>query len=87
MPPSAFRVVTIALNVPGPLAVARLAEFGAVVTKVEPPGGHPLGRSVWRGRPLPACLCGAAAQEAGVFAQRPGVSCHGAGGGVSAAGG
>ncbi|MFN8514071.1 MAG: CoA transferase [Chloroflexia bacterium] len=47
MPPSAFRVVTIALNVPGPLAVARLAEFGAVVTKVEPPGGDPLGRSAW----------------------------------------
>lgn len=47
MPPSAFRVVTIALNVPGPLAVARLAEFGAAVTKVEPPGGDPLGRSAW----------------------------------------
>jgi crotonobetainyl-CoA:carnitine CoA-transferase CaiB-like acyl-CoA transferase len=44
MPPSAFRVVTIALNVPGPLAVARLAGFGAAVTKVEPPGGDPLGR-------------------------------------------
>jgi alpha-methylacyl-CoA racemase len=43
------RVASIALNVPGPLAVARLAEFGAAVTKIEPPGGDPLGRgrSAW----------------------------------------
>jgi crotonobetainyl-CoA:carnitine CoA-transferase CaiB-like acyl-CoA transferase len=41
-----FHVVTIALNVPGPLAVARLAEFGARVTKVEPPGGDPLSRGI-----------------------------------------
>lgn len=36
------RVVTIAVNVPGPVAAARLAAFGAHVTKVEPPGGDPL---------------------------------------------
>ncbi len=34
--------MTTALNVPGPLAVARLAEFGATVTKIEPPTGDPL---------------------------------------------
>jgi crotonobetainyl-CoA:carnitine CoA-transferase CaiB-like acyl-CoA transferase len=36
------RLVTMAQNVPGPLAVARLREAGARVTKVEPPGGDPL---------------------------------------------
>lgn len=35
------RVVTMAQNVPGPLAAARLAEAGARVTKVEPPRGDP----------------------------------------------
>lgn len=39
-----MRVVSIALNVPGPLAVARLAGFGAAVTKVEPPDGDGLAR-------------------------------------------
>ena len=36
------RVVTIALNVPGPMAAARLRELGAHVTKIEPPDGDPL---------------------------------------------
>jgi crotonobetainyl-CoA:carnitine CoA-transferase CaiB-like acyl-CoA transferase len=36
-----IRVVTIAQNVPGPLAAARLRQAGARVTKVEPPGGDP----------------------------------------------
>jgi len=36
------RVVTLAVNVPGPVAAARLCELGASVTKVEPPGGDPL---------------------------------------------
>ena len=35
------QVVTIAQNVPGPLAAARLHQAGAHVTKVEPPGGDP----------------------------------------------
>jgi len=35
-------VLTLALNVPGPVAAARLAGLGATVTKVEPPGGDPL---------------------------------------------
>jgi alpha-methylacyl-CoA racemase len=43
-PLAGFRVVTLAINVPGPLAAARLRELGAVVTKVEPPGGDPLAR-------------------------------------------
>lgn len=35
------RIVTIAQNVPGPLAAARLRAVGATVVKVEPPGGDP----------------------------------------------
>ena len=37
-----IRVVSIAQNVPGPLAVARLKHSGATVVKIEPPGGDPL---------------------------------------------
>jgi crotonobetainyl-CoA:carnitine CoA-transferase CaiB-like acyl-CoA transferase len=37
-----IRVVTIALNAPGPVAAARLRAAGAIVTKVEPPSGDPL---------------------------------------------
>lgn len=33
------KIVTLGLNVPGPVAAARLASLGAEVTKVEPPGG------------------------------------------------
>lgn len=36
------RVVSLAINVPGPVAVARLQALGADVTKVEPPSGDPL---------------------------------------------
>ncbi|BAH37839.1 MAG TPA: CoA transferase [Gemmatimonas aurantiaca] len=36
------RVVTIAQNAPGPLAVQRLAQHGASVCKIEPPEGDPL---------------------------------------------
>lgn len=36
------RVVSLAVNLPGPLAASRLAEMGASVTKVEPPSGDPL---------------------------------------------
>lgn len=35
-------VVSLAVNLPGPLAAARLAELGAAVTKVEPATGDPL---------------------------------------------
>lgn len=33
------RIVSLALNAPGPVAAARLTQLGAEVTKVEPPGG------------------------------------------------
>lgn len=41
-PLEGMNVVSLAVNVPGPAAAARLREFGAEVTKVEPPGGDPL---------------------------------------------
>ncbi len=36
------RLITMALNVPGPLAAAHVAGHGASVTKIEPPSGDPL---------------------------------------------
>src|SRR5947208_9464629 len=36
-----IRVVTTALNLPGPAACARLRDLGAAVAKVEPPAGDP----------------------------------------------
>jgi crotonobetainyl-CoA:carnitine CoA-transferase CaiB-like acyl-CoA transferase len=39
------RVVSLAVNLPGPLAVARLHALGASVRKVEPPTGDPLGQA------------------------------------------
>lgn len=41
-PLTGIEVVSLAVNLPGPLAAARLAELGATVTKVEPPNGDPL---------------------------------------------
>jgi alpha-methylacyl-CoA racemase len=41
-PLSGFRVVSIAINLPGPRACERLAQLGAAVTKVEPPAGDPI---------------------------------------------
>jgi len=48
-PLSGIRVLTLAINVPGPVAAARLRELGATVVKVEPPGGDPLSliRPAW----------------------------------------
>ena len=37
-----LRVVSTALNLPGPAACARLRDLGAAITKVEPPAGDPL---------------------------------------------
>lgn len=37
-----LRVVSIALNLPGPAAGRRLVGLGAAVAKVEPPGGDPM---------------------------------------------
>ncbi|APA98681.1 CoA transferase [Nocardia seriolae] len=42
LPLAGVEVVSLAVNLPGPLAAARLAELGATVTKVEPPTGDPL---------------------------------------------
>lgn len=39
-----LRIVTLALNLPGPVAAARLRDLGAQVTKIEPPVGDPLAR-------------------------------------------
>lgn len=41
-PLAGVRVVTVALNVPGPVAARRLQELGAHVTTVLPPSGDPL---------------------------------------------
>jgi alpha-methylacyl-CoA racemase len=37
-------ILTLAVNLPGPLAVARLRQLGATVVKIEPPEGDPLAR-------------------------------------------
>lgn len=37
-----YRIVTLALNVPGPVAAAGLQQMGALMLKVEPPAGDPL---------------------------------------------
>jgi len=39
-----IRVVTLAVNVPGPVAAAGLKRLGATVVKIEPPTGDPLER-------------------------------------------
>jgi alpha-methylacyl-CoA racemase len=43
-PLQGVRVVSLAVNAPGPVAVARLRDLGAAVTKIEPPTGDPLAR-------------------------------------------
>jgi alpha-methylacyl-CoA racemase len=42
LPLNGFAIVTLAANVPGPVACARLCALGARVVKVEPPAGDPL---------------------------------------------
>lgn len=39
---SGIKIVTLALNVPGPVATARLVRMGATAIKIEPPAGDPL---------------------------------------------
>jgi crotonobetainyl-CoA:carnitine CoA-transferase CaiB-like acyl-CoA transferase len=41
-PLAGVRVISLAVNLPGPLACARLHALGAEVVKVEPPAGDPL---------------------------------------------
>ena len=43
-PLAGLKIVSLAVNLPGPVAVARLRDLGARVTKVEPPDGDPLAR-------------------------------------------
>lgn len=43
-----IEVVSLAVNVPGPVVAARLAESGASVTKIEPPSGDPLDHAARR---------------------------------------
>lgn len=44
-----IRIISTAVNVPGPVAARMLRDMGATVVKVEPPGGDPLSRAaaVW----------------------------------------
>jgi crotonobetainyl-CoA:carnitine CoA-transferase CaiB-like acyl-CoA transferase len=44
-PLSGIRVLSLAINIPGPVAVARLHQLGASVVKVEPPDGDLLASS------------------------------------------
>ncbi len=41
-PLAGTRIISTAINVPGPVALARLCSLGASAVKVEPPGGDPL---------------------------------------------
>lgn len=41
-PLQGIRVVSLAVNLPGPLTAARYSDLGARVTKITPPGGDPL---------------------------------------------
>ena len=45
LPLHGIAVVSIATNVPGPVAAARLTSLGATVTKVEPPSGDLIARA------------------------------------------
>lgn len=44
-PLQGYHLVTLALNLPGPVAASRLAHMGARVSKVEPPQGDPLAQA------------------------------------------
>jgi alpha-methylacyl-CoA racemase len=43
-PLAGLKIVSLAINLPGPVAVGRLRDLGASVTKIEPPEGDPLSR-------------------------------------------
>ncbi len=50
-PLAGLKVVSLAINLPGPVAAGRLRDLGASVTKIEPPDGDPLARgcAAWYG--------------------------------------
>lgn len=43
-PLQGIKVITLAVNLPGPAAASRLSQLGAEILKVEPPAGDPLAR-------------------------------------------
>jgi alpha-methylacyl-CoA racemase len=43
-PLAGLKIVSLAVNLPGPVAAGRLRDLGARITKVEPPDGDPLAR-------------------------------------------
>src|SRR4051812_47685332 len=43
-PLEGMQVITLAVNIPGPVAVANLCRLGASAIKIEPPAGDPLAR-------------------------------------------
>ncbi|HUE12890.1 MAG TPA: CoA transferase, partial [Planctomycetaceae bacterium] len=43
-PLAGLKIVSLAVNLPGPVAAARLRDLGASITKIEPPEGDPLAR-------------------------------------------
>ncbi len=43
-PLAGLTIVSLAINLPGPVAAGRLRDLGAQVTKIEPPDGDPLAR-------------------------------------------
>ena len=42
LPLQGFRIISLALNLPGPAALMRLRRLGATCVKLEPPGGDPM---------------------------------------------
>jgi crotonobetainyl-CoA:carnitine CoA-transferase CaiB-like acyl-CoA transferase len=44
-PLSGIHILSLAVNLPGPLALARLCQLGATAVKVEPPNGDPLAQA------------------------------------------
>jgi alpha-methylacyl-CoA racemase len=43
LPLSGVRILSLALNLPGPAALMRCRQMGGTCTKLEPPGGDPMG--------------------------------------------
>jgi crotonobetainyl-CoA:carnitine CoA-transferase CaiB-like acyl-CoA transferase len=44
-PLQGFRILSLALNVPGPVAISRLGDLGAAIVKIEPPAGDALAQA------------------------------------------
>jgi crotonobetainyl-CoA:carnitine CoA-transferase CaiB-like acyl-CoA transferase len=48
-----IRILSLALNLPGPAALMRCRRMGATCTKLEPPSGDPMGTTT----PRPTANC------------------------------